>query len=86
MSQKSSAPAAKPLAENVVRDIRRATRKHHLAEDKVRIVLEGLRGDTSDRVREFDVAERPRHRFQVHAPILRADPGAAFSSGSRPPW
>jgi transposase len=28
-----------------VRDIRRATRKHHSAEDKIRIVLEGLRGE-----------------------------------------
>ena len=26
-----------------VRDIRRATRKHHSAEDKIRIVLQGLR-------------------------------------------
>lgn len=31
MSQKSSAPVAKPPAEKVVRDIRRATRKHHAA-------------------------------------------------------
>ena len=47
MSQKSAAPAAKPPAEKVVRDIRRATRKHHSAEDKIRIVLEGLRGEES---------------------------------------
>jgi transposase len=52
MSQKSSAPAAqpstaKPPAEKLVRDIRRATRKHHSAEDKIRIVLEGLRGEES---------------------------------------
>ena len=42
MSQKSSIPAAKAPAERVVRDIRRATRKHHSAEDKIRIVLESL--------------------------------------------
>ena len=30
-----------------VRDIRRATRKHHAAEKKIRIVLDGLRGETS---------------------------------------
>ena len=30
-----------------MRDIRRATRKHHSAEDKIRIVLEGLRGEHS---------------------------------------
>jgi hypothetical protein len=29
------------------RDIRRTTRKHHSAEDKIRIVLEGLRGEES---------------------------------------
>jgi transposase len=34
-------------AEQVIRDIRRATRKHHSAEDKIRIVLEGLRGEDS---------------------------------------
>ena len=32
-------------AEEAVRDIRRRTRKHHSAEDKIRIVLEGLRGE-----------------------------------------
>jgi transposase-like protein len=53
MSPKSSAPAAKaaaprkPPAEQVVRDIRRATRKQHSAEEKIRIVLEGLRGEES---------------------------------------
>ncbi len=31
----------------MVRDIRRATRKHHSAEDKIRVVLEGLRGEES---------------------------------------
>jgi hypothetical protein len=30
-------------AEKMVRDIRRATRRHHSAEEKIRIVLEGLR-------------------------------------------
>ena len=53
MSQKSSAPAAvaagpaKQPAERVVRDIRRRTRKQHSAEEKIRIVLEGLRGEDS---------------------------------------
>ena len=32
-------------AERVVKDIRRATRRHFSAEDKIRIVLEGLRGE-----------------------------------------
>jgi len=34
-------------AEEAVRDIRRATRRHFSAEDKIRIVLEGLRGEDS---------------------------------------
>ncbi len=34
-------------AEKMVRDIRRATRRHHSAEEKIRIVLEGLRGEVS---------------------------------------
>jgi transposase len=42
MGQKYSTPPARVPAEKLVRDIRRATRKHHSAEDKIRIVLEGL--------------------------------------------
>src|SRR5262249_45752745 len=34
-------------AEKTVRDIRRTTRRHHSAEEKIRIVLEGLRGEDS---------------------------------------
>jgi transposase len=34
-------------SEQVVRDIRRATRKHYSAEEKIRIVLDGLRGEAS---------------------------------------
>lgn len=34
-------------AEKTIKDIRRATREHHSAEDKIRIVLEGLRGEDS---------------------------------------
>ena len=45
MRQKSnSVPAS---SETLVRNIRRATRKHHAAEEKIRIVLDGLRGETS---------------------------------------
>jgi len=43
---KSKLPAKRP-AEQVVKDIRRATRRHFSAEDKIRIVLEGLRGEDS---------------------------------------
>jgi len=45
MRQKSG--PQKVAAEQIVKDIRRATRKHHSAEEKIRIVLEGLRGEES---------------------------------------
>jgi len=45
MRPKSS--SGKKPAEQVVKDIRRATRRHFSAEDKIKIVLEGLRGEDS---------------------------------------
>ena len=45
MRPKSS--AQRSPGERVVQDIRRATRKHYSAEDKIRIVLDGLRGEDS---------------------------------------
>ena len=45
MKQKS-VPVKAP-AEEVLTDIRRQTRRHYFAEDKIRIVLEGLRGEKS---------------------------------------
>src|SRR3974390_3816676 len=43
MRQKSVSAAGTP--EKLVRDIRRATRKQYSAEEKIRIVLEALRGE-----------------------------------------
>ena len=37
----------KKTSEKVVKDIRRATRKQYSAEEKIRIVLDGLRGEES---------------------------------------
>ena len=42
MRQKSERRAT---PEQIVEDIRRGTRKHHSAEEKIRVVLEGLRGE-----------------------------------------
>ena len=39
--------AAKPSAEKVIKDIRRVTRRQYGAEEKIRIVLDGLRGEES---------------------------------------
>ena len=41
-----SGPVRSP-AEEVVKDIRRATRRHFSAEEKIRVVREGLRGEES---------------------------------------
>lgn len=45
MRQKQTMPASS--AEEAIKDIRRATRRHWSAEDKIRIVLDGLRGEDS---------------------------------------
>jgi transposase len=45
MRQKSG--LTKEPADRVIKDIRRATQRHFSAEDKIRIVLEGLRGEVS---------------------------------------
>jgi transposase len=45
MSQKSG--SANEPAEKIVRNIRRATRRRYSAEEKIRIVLDGLRGEES---------------------------------------
>lgn len=52
MSKNRKAAQAKPVtkkaeAEKAVKDIRRATRKVHSAEEKIRIVLTGLSGEES---------------------------------------
>ena len=53
----------KDTAEKVVKDIRRATRRQYSAEEKIRIVLEGLRGEDS-------IAELCRQRRYRPEPVL----------------
>ena len=45
MRQKSETPTKS--SEQLVKDIRRATRKQYSAEEKIRVVLDGLRGEAS---------------------------------------
>ena len=45
MGQKSG--LERQPAEKAIKDIRRATRRHFSAEEKIRVVLEGLRGEES---------------------------------------
>ena len=61
---------AKPTAESMVKDIRRRTRKHHSAEEKIRIVLEGLRGEDS-------IAELCRREGTVVSGMLLKIPGGS---------
>ena len=50
-------------AEQIVKDIRRATRRHFSAEEKIRVVLEGLRGEES-------IAELCRREGVIVQPYL----------------
>ena len=73
---------AKPPAEQVFKDIRRKTRRHLSAEDKIRIVLEGLRGDDSiaELCGRMWIEDRPaaETRTQGRTPFRRGNgvPGA----------
>jgi transposase len=57
MSQKSGSP--KLSFERIVKDICRATRKQYSAEEKIRIVLDGLRGEhgIAELCQREDIAE-----------------------------
>ena len=52
-------------AEETVRDIRRATRRHFSAEEKIRIVLDGLRGEDSiaELCRQEGIAQNLYYRW-----------------------
>ena len=54
-------------AEKTVRDIRRATRRQFSAEDKIRIVLEGLRGEASiaELCRKEGIAQNLYYRWST---------------------
>lgn len=47
MKPKTNSKSPKSKATKVVKDIRRASRKLYSAEEKIRIVIEGLRGESS---------------------------------------
>jgi transposase len=54
MRQKQGAKAHKDEADKLVRNVKRATRRKYSAEEKIRIVLAGMRGEDS-------IAELCRH-------------------------
>ena len=68
MKLKSNQPKAS--AEQVVKDIRRATRRHYSTEDKIRIVLSGLRGEDS----------------MLSCAARRVSPRAFITAGAKSSW
>jgi len=70
MRQKSG--TGKAPAEQVIKNIRRATRKQYDAEEKIRIVLEGLRGEES-----IAALCRARGLPRAFSSALRAGPSTA---------
>lgn len=82
-----SSNTRKPAAQ-VVKDIRRATRRHFSAEDKIRIVLDGLRGEDSiaDLCRKEGIAQGlyytwSREFMEAGKRRLAGDTACAATSG-----
>ena len=75
MRQKSG-PEKQP-AEDAIRDIRRAFRRHFSAEEKIRIVLEGLRGEESIAAEKNEL----RHALRIRGREKRAHWRALAKSG-----
>jgi transposase-like protein len=57
----------KSSAQKTIRDIRRVTRRHYSAEEKIRIVLEGLRGEDST-AEYFDMTEKALRAIEERQP------------------
>ncbi len=80
MSQKSGTP--RMSSERIVKDIRRATRKQYSAEEKIRIVLNGLRGEHS--IAELCRREGiPRHFLPLVRSLPDRRPGVGIHFGVR---
>ena len=91
--QSNSTPVT---SEKLVREIRRATRKQYSAEEKIRIVLDGLRGETSiaELCRREGIAESMYYSWSKEfleagkrrlagTPHARRRPMRSSSSGAR---
>ncbi len=78
MRQKSITPGSP--SERLVKNIRRATRKHYSAEEKIRIVVDGLRGEYS-----IAVVAGEQHAAALFAcapSAFRGEDGLAGSGGA----
>ena len=61
----------KVSSESVVKDIRRRTRKKYFSEEKIRIVLDGLRGEDSisSLCRREGILAKKSQKFSLRQPI-----------------
>ncbi len=73
MRQKSG--TRKAPAEQVIKDIRRATRKQYSPEETIRIVLEGLRGEESIAVLRKEVVAEQALELRLLKKSVIADGG-----------
>src|SRR3954453_14635265 len=71
----------KAPAERIVKDIRRATRRHFSAEEKIRVVLEGLRGEAS--IAELCRRQGSRRRCITAGPRSSSRPARRGSRATR---
>jgi len=60
----------KSPGEKIVKDIKRATRKHYSSEEKIRIVLDGLRGEDS----------------MLNCAVAKGSRRASITNGQRTSW
>lgn len=62
----------KSLGEKIVKDIKRATRKHYSSEEKIRIVLDGLRGEDSiaELCRREGISQGIYYKWSKHFPAV----------------
>jgi transposase InsO family protein len=98
MKQKSVHRGSPP--EQIVKNMRRATRKRHSSEEKIRIVLDGLRGESiawklcttmkaQDVADTLDLALAASGCDQmriVHKPRLLSDNGSSYVSAELADW
>ncbi len=88
MRQKSG--QSESSSERLVKDIRRATRKQYSAEEKIRVVLDGLRGEHSiaELCRRLSIpwSERPvSERTARFAGLVCEGTWSLFSLAGEPP-
>jgi transposase len=83
---KQTPGTSKDAADKLVRGIKRKTRKHYSAEEKIRIVLAGLRGEESISAlcRREGIAERLYYScskgfLEAGSRHARPDPGSGLS-------